>query len=129
MPGTSGAAKHDPKAFLESWNTFQTVLCNQHPDGSVSSCFTPDYLPERPRRLELYHRYPASVGGGVLASYVWPRLVRTWFRSGVVFEDPVFGVLTLNGRLADDGKFIPYAPEFRTLYDFRNKEKPHVCGK
>ena len=124
-----GAAKHDPKAFLESWNTFQTVLCNQHPDGSVSSCFTPDYLPERPRRLELYHRYPASVGGGVLASYVWPRLVRTWFRSGVVFEDPVSGVLTLNGRLADDGKFIPYAPEFRTLYDFRNREKPHVCGK
>ena len=114
-----GVAKRDPKAFLESWNTFQTVLCNHHPDGSTSSCFTPDYLPERPRHLELYHKYPSSPGGGVLAFYVWSRLAGTWFKTGVIYNDPVWGLQTLNGSLSDNGQFIPFAPEFQTLYDLR----------
>ena len=74
-------------------------------------------------RVELYHKYPSSQGGGIMAFHVWSRLAATWFKAGVIYDDPNWGVCALNGKLAEDGAFIPYAPEFQTLYDLRKNSK------
>ncbi len=108
------------EAFRESFNTFQAVLCNFHPDGRVTSCFTPDYLPRRPLRKELYHCYPPEAWGQVMPFYIWPRLRDTWFRTVVVFDDPAVGTTAVNGKLEDEGdgvlSLIPFAPFPESVY-------------
>lgn len=113
-----GAAKNDAKSFQESWNTFQAVLCNHHPDGRATSCFTPDYIPRRPNKLKVYHCYP-DLTSAATAFYVWPRLLRTWWKSTVVFNDPQFGETILNGKRLPDGNIFSYAPDPVRIYDLR----------
>lgn len=108
-----GMIEHDCHALLQSWNGFRTNLVKFHPDGSCSSCFTPDYLPMRPRKLKLYHCYP-EFSDRSLAFYVWPRLEASWNHTMVVMPPEC-------GNLAADN--MPIALNCRIT---RVDEKWHV---
>lgn len=111
--------KRDPRRLLQSYNGYWTNRCKFMPDGSTYSCFTPDYIPDRPRRFELVHSYPETTDPSI-SYYLWPRSAETWWRTiGIVDAkaagcDADCGPVPLNAGLetGPDGNLalIPHAP-------------------
>ncbi len=110
----------DAKRLINSWNGFETSRCKFFPNGYVASCFTPDYLPDRPTRYELVHSYPIKPDRS-LSYYVWPRLLETWMRTVAVVDNPEDKtLLTLNCHAEFDistNRFVikPLAPLFNRI--------------
>lgn len=112
-------AARDPRRLLQSYNGYWTNRCKFMPDGSTYSCFTPDYIPDRPRRFELVHSYPRTPDT-CISYYLWPRAAETWLRTAAIVDansagcDADCGPVPLNARLEDnpDGSrtLIPHAP-------------------
>lgn len=103
-------------AFRQSFNAYQANLCNHHPDGRTSSCFTPDYLPERPGRLDLYHCFPRQTDRA-MSFYVWPRLYHTWLETVVIRQSLDGPTEVLNGYI-ENSRLIPSAPHLNRIYLF-----------
>jgi hypothetical protein len=80
--------------------------------GSTYSCFTPDYIPDRPRRAELVHSYPRSIDPSI-SYYLWPRAAETWMRTvGLVDASAADGpcgngLVPLNARIETDADHGP----------------------
>lgn len=118
-------AKKDAVRLLQSWNGFETNRCKFAPDGRTFACFTPDYMPDRPRRFELTHCYPHNPDRA-LAFYLWPRVADTWLRTVAVIDPREIGFeegcgpAVLNGSLREDGaggwKLESKAPFFNRLF-------------
>lgn len=116
--------KRDPQRLLQSYNGYWTNRCKFMPDGSTYACFTPDYIPDRPRRFELVHSYPETEDP-CIAYYLWPRSVETWLRTAAIVDanaagcDADCGPVGLNARLEMGGNdvptLIPQAPFFDRL--------------
>ncbi len=118
-----GVREKDGKALLQSYNGFRNNLAKYMPDGTAYTCFTPDYLPQRPVRMELCHCYPVREDLS-LAYYLWPRLWNTWLDTAAVIEDADGHPLALNGDLVptDGGwSFRSWAPEWKKLLVLTNK--------
>jgi len=118
-----GVLTLDAEALLLSWNGFCTNLAKFQADGRTFGAFTPDYLPQRPARLELCHCYPEHVDPS-LAFYVWPRMLDTWNRTSVLIAPERLGFpaelgpIALNGRVtvtADGPTFTSDAPDWAEL--------------
>jgi hypothetical protein len=115
----------DARRLLQSWNGFETNRCKYHPNGTTYACFTPDFLPDRPRRFALTHSYPKNPDRS-LAFYLWPRAAETWLRTAAIIgpgasdRAPNSGPFCLNGTLTReaDGVFrlIAHAPFFDRLF-------------
>lgn len=106
---------NDPEALLDSYNGYRTNLCKYMPDGTCYSCFTPDYLPQRPRRFELCHCYPKKPDNS-LAFYLWPRSVDSWLKTFALIAperlglSPELGVIGLNCRVEESGGRLAVTP-------------------
>jgi hypothetical protein len=113
------------RRLLQSWNGYWSNRCKFMPDGTTYSCFTPDYIPDRPRRFELVHSYPRTPDVSI-ACYLWPRVAETWLRTCAVIDTAaagckaVSGPVALNARLdpagASDATLTPQAPFFERLF-------------
>ena len=96
------ASGGDALALLRSYNGFRSNLAKFMPDGKVYGCFTPDYLPFRPRKFEPMHSYPDTPDTS-LSFYVWPRLADTWRITAAVMDPALVGAQALatdNGCIA-----------------------------
>lgn len=115
----------DARRLTQSWNGYEVTRCKYAPDGRTFACFTPDFIPDRPRRFELTHCYPRNPDRS-LAFYLWPRAVDSWLRTAAVLDadaagfPAALGTFALNGRLVDEGsgrfRLIPHAPFFNRLF-------------
>lgn len=121
-----GILTMNAEALLMSWNGFCTNWAKYQADGRTFGAFTPDYLPQRPRRLELCHRYPEHVDPS-LAFYVWPRMRETWDRTAALIAPEAVGLPTELGPIVLNGKILiagsnltlfPDAPDFAVLAIF-----------
>ena len=93
-------ATGNPKALIQSYNGFRTNVVKIARDGRTFGCFTPDFLPQRPRKFALTHSYPDTQCWG-LAFYLWPRLFQTWWNTAAVAPcDQVEGVAGVHKVIA-----------------------------
>ena len=121
------------RRLLSSYNGYWSNRCKFMADGSTYSCFTPDYIPDRPRRFALTHRYPQKTDP-CIAYYLWPRAAETWFRTAALVSaraaecDFDTGEIALNGRLErdDDGSRLlrPQAPAFDRFFLLSSDDQP-----
>ncbi|MBA4387909.1 MAG: hypothetical protein C0404_08000 [Verrucomicrobia bacterium] len=102
-------ATKDARRLVQSWNGFETTRCKYAPDGRTFACFTPDFIPDRPRRFALTHCYPLNPDRS-LSFYLWPRAADTWLRTVAVIDSAAAGFqaspapVVLNGNLVDEGQ-------------------------
>lgn len=122
----------DPNYLLHSYNGYRTNFCKFMPDGTSYACFTPDYLPDRLRKKAPMHSYP-STRDRAISYYLWPRSVRTWFRTAAIIEPRSLGIIermgpvVLNGRLSENSgwhEFTSNAPFFDRLFLFCPRIRP-----
>lgn len=121
-----GILTGNPMALLMSWNGFCANWAKFRADGKLAGCFTPDYIPQRPPRLELCHCYPEH-NDPSLSYYVWPRMLETWSNTSALISPELigfpeeFGPIALNGRLRREGEslyFQSHAISFQRLLLF-----------
>lgn len=113
-----GLATLNARHLIQSWNGYETNRCKFFKDGRAATCFTPDYLPDRPRRFALTHDYPRGADR-FLAYYPWSRIKETWFKTVCIVEGAEgSGPVALNGCLKMDKTgyvLYPHAPMFNRL--------------
>lgn len=98
-------ATGDARRLVQSWNGYRTNFCKFQPDGRTFACFTPDFVPDRPRRFALAHRYPEQTDHS-LAFYLWPRAAGTWMRTAAVVSPSAAGCLALRDPVALGGRLV-----------------------
>lgn len=97
-----GILQRDDEAMLASWNGFVTNFSKTMADGSMYSCYIPDFIcgggsPEIRRKLKqlageqtgnpyrITHGYPAHKDNS-LSRYAWIRAAETWLTTGAVLK-------------------------------------------
>jgi hypothetical protein len=126
-------ASRSARRLLSSYNGYWTNRCKFMADGSTYACFTPDYIPDRPRRFALTHRYPEKIDP-CIAYFLWPRSVETWFRTaGLVSSQAAqcafdSGDIALNAQMGTDSDGMrlirPHGPTFDRFFLLTSDENP-----
>jgi hypothetical protein len=80
-------ATGNARALIQSYNGFRTNVVKITKDGRTFGSFTPDFLPQRPRKFALMHSYPDTQCWG-MAFYLWPRQFQTWWKTAAVVSPP-----------------------------------------
>jgi hypothetical protein len=80
-------ATGNARALIQSYNGFRTNVVKITKDGRTFGSFTPDFLPQRPRKFSLVHSYPDTECSG-MAFYFWPRQFQTWWKTAAVASMP-----------------------------------------
>jgi hypothetical protein len=110
------------RRLLQSYNGYWTNRCKFMPDGTTYSCFTPDYIPDRPRRFELVHSYPETPDPSI-SYYFWPRSLETWMRTAALIDSQAAacdfdcGTIPLNACLETDTDGIRVLTSHAPLFE------------
>lgn len=97
-----GILTHDDMALINSWNGFITNFSKTGKDGSMYSCYEPDYIrgggsdqtKKKLRQLagediavkyKTAHSYPEHKDNS-LSRYAWVRAYETWFKTAAVLD-------------------------------------------
>ncbi len=95
-----GILLKDDKALLDSWNAFVTNFSKTQKDGTMYSCYEPDYMrgggdvliqktltqlteDEIGINYEVGHSFPKHVDNS-LSRYAWVRAAETWYKTAAV---------------------------------------------
>lgn len=93
---------HDDNALLDSWNGFISNFLKTQKDGTMYSCYEPDYIrgggeiptqeslaqlseDEIGIKYELAHSYPKHIDNS-LSRYAWIRASYTWYKTAAILN-------------------------------------------
>lgn len=79
----SGDIEHAERSYCG----YLTNWCKVQPDGEMTACYVPDFIPYRTAQGQLGHHYPQTKDRS-LSRYVWARAVDSWLVSaGICVEN------------------------------------------